>query len=210
MIGVLGGTFDPIHFGHLRPALDLLQALPLKEVRFVPLRTAVHRPQPLADASQREAMLRAAVAGQAGFVVDARELDRPGRSYTYDTLRALRAELGHRRPIGLLLGSDAFADFLSWHRPDGILDLAHLIVMQRPGQDVLGPAPLRSWSRPRLRSDAAELTRSSGGGILLCEVTQLAISATAIRDLVARGLSPRYLLPDAVIEIIVREGLYRS
>jgi nicotinate-nucleotide adenylyltransferase len=210
MIGVLGGTFDPVHFGHLRPALDLLQALPLKEVRFVPLRSAVHRPQPLADPSQRQGMLKAAVAGQAGLVVDGRELDRAGGSYTYDTLREMRAEFGNRQPIGLLLGSDAFADFLSWHRPDGILDMAHLIVMRRPGEEGLGPEPLRSWSRPRLCADASKLTEAPAGGILLREVTQLEISATRIRDLVSRGLSPRYLLPDAVIELIEREGLYRS
>jgi nicotinate-nucleotide adenylyltransferase len=209
MIGVLGGTFDPIHFGHLRPALELLQSVPLREIRFIPLKVAVHRPQPVADALRRETMLRAAVAGQEGFVVDARELHRSGPSYTYDTLRSLRQELGAATPICLLLGSDAFADFLSWHRPQGILEMAHLIVMQRPGQGIGGPERLRAWCAPKLCSGAAELTNGTGGRILLREVTQLSISATGIRDLVSRGLSARYLLPDEVIEIIRREGLYR-
>jgi nicotinate-nucleotide adenylyltransferase len=209
MIGVLGGTFDPIHFGHLRPALELLQSVPLREIRFIPLKVAVHRPQPVADAVLREAMLQAAVAGQEGFFVDGRELHRSGPSYTYDTLRSLRQEMGAAMPISLLLGSDAFADFLSWHRPQGILEMAHLIVMQRPGQEIRGPERLRAWSAPKLCGGAAELTKGPGGRILVREVTQLTISATGIRDLVLRGLSPRYLLPDAVIEIIRREGLYR-
>ncbi len=133
MIGVLGGTFDPIHFGHLRPALEMRQALGLAEVRFVPLNVAVHRCQPEASGAQRLAMVRAAVGGEPRFRVDARELQRTGRSYSYETLRSLRSEVGDRQPICLLTGSDAFRDFLSWHRPDDILELAHLVVMQRPG-----------------------------------------------------------------------------
>jgi nicotinate-nucleotide adenylyltransferase len=209
MIGVLGGTFDPIHFGHLRPALDLLQGLPLHEVRFIPLNVAVHRPQPVAGATQRAAMLRAAVAGQPGFVVDQRELGRPGGSFTYDTLTSIRGELGAGTPICLLLGSDAFADFLSWHRPEGILSLAHLVVMQRPWEPAHGTASLHSWSRLRSCADATELAASPHGRILFREVTQLEISGTGIRESISRGWSPRYLLPDAVIEIIEREGLYR-
>lgn len=210
MIGVLGGTFDPIHFGHLRTSLELIQTLGLQEVRFVPLAVAVHRAQPRAGAARRAAMLRTAVAGQAGFLVDERELGREGRSYTYDTLRSLREELGDETPICLLLGSDAFAGFLSWHRPDGVLELAHLVVMQRPGEHRPQGDALRAWSEPRLCFGAADLAQTPNGRILFQEVTRLEISATAIRGLVSRGLSPRYLLPDAVIEIIEREGLYRS
>lgn len=210
MIGVLGGTFDPVHFGHLRPALELLQRLGLRELRFVPLNVAVHRPQPRAGARQRVAMLRAAVTGQAGLTVDERELERSGGSYSYDTLKSLRDELGGDEAICLLLGSDAFADFLSWHRPDDILDLAHLIIMQRPGEQEALQAVLRAWSEPRRCRDGADLSAAPNGRILFLEVTRLEISATAIRGLVSRGLSPRYLLPDAVIELIEREGLYRS
>ncbi len=117
MIGILGGTFDPIHFGHLRPALDCLQGLGLAEVRFIPLNVAVHRPQPLAAPAMRLAMLEAAVRGQPGFVVDTRELERPGGSFSYDTLVSVRAEVGAEIPLCLLVGGDAFAGFLSWHRP---------------------------------------------------------------------------------------------
>ena len=145
MIGVLGGTFDPIHFGHLRPALDCLQALGLDEVRFVPLKVAVHRPQPMAAAGVRLAMVQAAVAGVSGLVADGRELDRAGPSYSYDTLASLRQELGPRVPICLLVGADAFNGFLTWHRPAEILDLAHLVVMQRPDAPEPSDQVLRRW-----------------------------------------------------------------
>jgi nicotinate-nucleotide adenylyltransferase len=210
MIGVFGGTFDPIHFGHLRPALEVLQALGLREIRFVPLRQAVHRPQPLAAAPQRLAMVRAAVEGQPGFVVDERELGRKGASYSFETLTSLRAELGRDLPICLLTGLDAFRDFPRWHRPEEILDLAHLVVMRRPGGGEIGDPLLRRWMETRLVSEASELARSPGGLILFQQVTQLAISATAIRSLVLGGLSPRFLLPDAALGIIEREALYRE
>jgi nicotinate-nucleotide adenylyltransferase len=209
MIGVLGGTFDPVHFGHLRPALEMLERLPLGELRLIPLNVAVHRPQPRASGAQRTAMLRAAVRSQPGFTVDERELGRPGGSYTYDTLCSLREEIGDATPMCLLLGSDAFADFLSWHLPDAILELAHLTVMLRPGaQNRFGEA-LRDWSEPRLCLDVSDLAAVSGGRILFQDVTQLDISATAIRKMVSRGFSPRFLLPDEVIAIIKQEGIYR-
>jgi nicotinate-nucleotide adenylyltransferase len=210
MIGVFGGSFDPIHFGHLRPALDVLQALDLQEVRFIPLNVAVHRPQPAAPGSQRLAMVREAIQGQPGFVADERELLRGGASYSYETLVALRGDLGPRLPVCLLTGADAFRDFAGWHRPEGILSLAHLVVMQRPGAcgEVDDPR-LRGWVAERRAEDPEHLRRVPGGCILFQDVTQLDISATGIRALVTRCLSPRFLLPDRVLEIIEREGLYR-
>lgn len=210
MIGVLGGTFDPIHFGHLRPALDVLQGVPLKEIRFVPLSTAVHRAQPVATAAQRLAMVRAAVEGQSGFVADGRELARAGPSYSYDTLASLRAELGAKLPICLLTGLDAFGDFPTWRRWDDIADIAHLVVMRRPGANEPQDARLRHWMEPRLACHPGDLAETPGGRVLVHEVTQLGISATAIRSLIARGLSPRFLLPERVLTLIEREGLYRS
>ncbi|MCB2264212.1 MAG: nicotinate-nucleotide adenylyltransferase [Candidatus Thiosymbion ectosymbiont of Robbea hypermnestra] len=209
MIGVFGGTFDPIHFGHLRPALELLQGLPLREIRFVPLRTAVHRTQPVATAAQRLAMVRAAVAGQPGFVADDRELRRTGDSYSYDTLASLRAELGPRLPICLLTGRDAFAELPTWYRWRDIADLAHWVVMRRPGADAATDPELRHWMAPRLATDPAVLPRTPGGRVLFRDVTQLDISATAIRARIALGLSPGFLLPEGVLAFIEREGLYR-
>ncbi len=213
MIGVFGGTFDPIHYGHLRPALDCLQTLALDAVRFVPLRVAVHRPQPVAPPELRLAMLEAAIAGQTGFVADPRELKREGGSFSFDTLMSLRAELGFQRPLCLLVGGDAFAGFLAWYRPMDILGLAHLVVMGRPG-----PAPLPGTGlSPELKRllddrgcDRRDALAAAPGGRILCQpVTSLDISSTRIRDLIGQGLSPRYLLPDPVLGLIEEAGLYR-
>ncbi|WP_295453598.1 nicotinate-nucleotide adenylyltransferase [uncultured Thiodictyon sp.] len=209
MIGVLGGTFDPIHLGHLRPALDCLQALGLAELRLIPLNVAVHRPQPQAPARLRLAMLEAAIAGQPGLRADARELQRPGGSFSYDTLKSLRAQLGDERPLCLLVGSDAFRGFPDWHRPREILDLAHLVVMDRPG--VSGPlAPaLAALVSGRTCADPGSLRETPAGRILFQAVTQMDIAATRVRELIRAGRSARYLVPDPVLAIISETGLYR-
>ncbi len=209
MIGLLGGTFDPIHFGHLRPALDCLQALALDEVRFVPLKVAVHRPQPVAPAILRLAMLEAAIADQPGLVADPLELKRPGDSYSHDTLVHLRVEVADADPVCLLVGSDAFAGFLDWYRPWDILGLAHVVVMRRPGATEDFAPDLQDLVRRRLCVDPAALRESPGGRVLFQDVTQMDISSTRIRQLIGRGQSPRFLLPDAVLAICEREGLYQ-
>ena len=209
MIGILGGTFDPIHLGHLRPALDCFESLGLTQLRFIPLNVAVHRPQPQAPAAQRLAMLEAAIASQNGFVADRRELDRPGGSFSYDTLKSLRAELGEREPLCLLVGGDAFRGFLSWHRPREILDLAHLVVMRRPGASSPLDAALQRLYAEHACTDPAALRDRPAGAILFQDVTQLDIASTQVRELIRRGRSPRYLVPDPVLAMIDRAGLYR-
>ncbi|NEX21460.1 nicotinate-nucleotide adenylyltransferase [Thiorhodococcus mannitoliphagus] len=208
MIGIYGGTFDPIHFGHLRPALEVLQGLGLEQVRFVPLNVAVHRPQPIASAPMRLAMLKAAIRGQPGFVADPRELQREGGSYTYDTLLSLRRDLGSSCPLCLMIGADAYHGFLDWYRPLEVLELAHLVVMRRPGHDAATGPALRKLYLERGSDGPVELESAPGGRILFQQVSQLEISSTRIRDLVTRGLSPHYLLPEAVWELMAREGLY--
>jgi nicotinate-nucleotide adenylyltransferase len=208
MIGIFGGTFDPIHYGHLRPALEVQQALGLEQVRFIPLAVAVHRDQPAAGNDLRLAMVQAALAGQPGFVLDDREIRRAGRSYSVDTLGELRLEHPHT-PLCLFVGGDAFNEFLTWHRPLAILDLAHLVVMQRPGSGGPGDRELARLSTERRCTDPAELRTAPPGRIFFQPVTQLEISATAIRAQLTGGSSPRFLLPDPVLDIIERERLYR-
>lgn len=208
MIGILGGTFDPVHHGHLRCAVEVQQGCELRELRFMPCGQPPHRRPPLAGADQRLAMLEAATADQPGFTVDARELRRGGPSYTVDTLLSLREELP-QAPLCLLLGMDAFLGLPSWHRWERIVELAHVIVMRRPGADpATAPAPLRELLAARRVETARELRRRPAGGILLRTVTQLDISASRIRELIAHGRSVRYLLPDRVLEHIRRERLY--
>ena len=208
MIGILGGTFDPIHNGHLRTALDVMQAVGLDEVRFIPLHGPVHRDQPQASAELRLQMVEAAIAGEPGFVADDRELKRAGDSYTVDTLRELRQEFPDQ-PLLLLMGMDAFNGFPDWHKPDEILQLAHLVVMRRPGESQLSAAARQLLQRAEIRNDR-RLNPDKAGGILLQTVTQLDISASLIRNLIKQDKTPRYLLPEAVLQIIHAEGLYRG
>ncbi|MEW8626811.1 MAG: nicotinate-nucleotide adenylyltransferase [Candidatus Thiodiazotropha sp.] len=208
MIGILGGTFDPIHNGHLRTALDVMQAVGLDEIRFIPLHGPVHRDQPQASAELRLQMVEAAIAGEPGFVADDRELKRAGDSYTVDTLRDLRQEFPDRSLL-LLMGMDAFNGFPDWHKPDEILQLAHLVVMRRPGESQLSAAARQLLQRAEIRNDI-RLNPDKAGGILLQTVTQLDISASLIRNLIKQDKTPRYLLPEAVLQIIHTEGLYRD
>jgi nicotinate-nucleotide adenylyltransferase len=210
MIGIFGGTFDPIHDGHLRVALDVVEALDLDEVRFLPLQHAVHRAQPLASGEQRLAMLEAGLSGEPRFTADDRELRRGGRSYTLDTLRSLREELGDAVSLCLLLGGDAFSEFLSWHEPELVADLAHLVVMERPGYSLPSDASLQMMVERRGTDLKADLRNAPGGKIWFQPVTQLDISATDIRNRIGRGHSPRYLLPDPVLSLIEDHGLYQG
>lgn len=208
MIGVLGGTFDPVHFGHIRPALDLMKRLPLDEIRFIPCRIPPHRPPPVANAEQRWYMLTTVLHGIPGLRADDTELRRPGPSYTVDTLERLREELGEAETLCLIMGSDAFRGLPGWHRWRDILGLAHLIVVKRPGSGL----PLRGEAAGVLERRRVQgpqrLAQDRSGGILVCEVSLLDISATEIRACIAAGEQPRYLLPGAVWSYIRRNGLY--
>ncbi len=213
MIGIFGGTFDPVHIGHLRPALELFEILRLEELRLIPAGTPPHRRAPRASSTQRLAMLQQAIAGQPGFVVDEREIRRTGPSYMVDTLTELRAELGEQRPLCLLLGMDAFLGLSSWHRWEEIPRLAHLVVSHRPGWspehlDDHG-GPLAELADRCLVIDPRELTRTPAGLIFMQPVTQLDISSTRIRALIRGGRNPRYLLPDEIWRHIQEKQLYR-
>lgn len=207
-VGVLGGTFDPIHYGHLRPALELLEHLALAEVRFVPCRIPAHRGMPSITAEQRLELVRLATAGQPGFLADDRELRRAGTSYMIDTLSSLREEIG-ATPLCLILGSDAFRELPTWRRWRELSDFAHIAVMQRPGAPLTLPPELEAFVAPRVTQEAERLRQQPAGLIWLQPVTQLAISATRIRELLAAGRSVRYLLPEAVLAHIQEQRLYQ-
>lgn len=206
-IGILGGTFDPVHFGHLRTGAELLECLALEELRFVPCRVPPHGKSPVAAAEQRVAMLRAATEDTPNFVVDERELRRAGPSYTVDTLESMRAELPDQ-PLCLIVGMDSFVGLASWHRWQDLLSLAHLVVAHRPGATPPDSGPLKPLLDGCRTVDPARLAASRAGHVLLHAVTQLAISSSAIRQMVADGNSPRFLLPDRVIDMITSSGCY--
>jgi nicotinate-nucleotide adenylyltransferase len=207
MVGVLGGTFDPVHHGHLRLAVEMREALGLDEVRLVPAREPPHRRSPLAAAEDRLAMLEAAVTGASALTVDRRELDRPGPSYTVDTLASMRRELGPA-PLWLCLGMDAFRALDTWHRWQELPGLAHLAVARRPGGHAPRGGPVADLLRERRIGSPGQARGRASGAILVLDVPALDISATRIRSLVTAGRDPRWLAPDGVLAVIRQRGLY--
>jgi len=208
-IGLLGGTFNPVHIGHLRAALEVVEFLRLDELRLVPSARPPHRETPQVSAEQRLAMVALAVADEPALSVDDRELRRDKPSYTVDTLESLRAELAADDQVFLLLGWDAFCGLPSWHRWQELLDHCHLLVLQRPDADSEAPEALRDLLAARSVSDPLALA-GPGGQISFIWQNPLAISATQIRQLLAVGRSVRFLLPDAVLAYIHAHGLYRA
>ncbi|TAH53362.1 MAG: nicotinate-nucleotide adenylyltransferase [Betaproteobacteria bacterium] len=215
-LGVLGGTFDPIHLGHLRLAEEAREALGLERVRMIPAGQPPHRGVPGSTADDRLAMAHLAITGNAGLEVDDGEVRAAQKSYTVLTLERLRAELGRQRPLVLILGADAFAGLPSWHRWTELFALAHIAVANRPGYAphgrrwpaVLSPA-LDAACRDRITNDPAALRHRPAGRVIPFDMTPLAISASLIRDLLRGGHSARYLLPDAVLDYIDLHNLYR-
>lgn len=207
-VGLLGGTFDPIHFGHLRSAVEVREYLALDELRLIPNATPPHRDSPGATAQQRLEMVCLATASDDQLLVDDCELRRERPSYTVETLEALRAELGAEAMLFLIVGWDAFCGLPGWHRWESLLELASLVVLQRPEQDQELPEVLKDLLAARSVGDASALTATCGEILCLAQ-TPLAISATHIRSLISAGRSPRFLLPDSVLGYIETNGLYR-
>ena len=193
-IGVLGGTFDPIHYGHLRPALELSEALELDAMTLIPNHRPVHRGQPQATTEQRLAMLGLAVEGTI-LQVDDSEARRDEPSFTVDTLQAMHDE-NPKNSLVFCMGEDAFNGFASWHRWERILELANIVVMERPDTQ------LSTWALQLIEQRSSVIERRP--------VTQLSISATDIRRRVFHGLSIRYLVPEPVKEYIMHNNLYQS
>ncbi|MEO6081213.1 MAG: nicotinate-nucleotide adenylyltransferase [Steroidobacteraceae bacterium] len=206
-MGIFGGTFDPVHHGHLRTAFELREALRLAEVRFLPTGNPPHREHAQATAEMRLALVQAAVADEPGFSVDDRETRRSGPSYSVDTLAELRAEFPHRS-ICLMLGMDAFLGLPNWHRWREILELAHVVVAHRPGWKAPTQGPLGEVMVDRGTGSVRDLHDATAGHIFVHAVTQLEISSTELRQLIARGRNPRYLVPDSVCKLLRETGWY--
>jgi nicotinate-nucleotide adenylyltransferase len=206
-IGIFGGTFDPIHYGHLRTAFEMLQALRFGELRFVPSGDPPHRGETYAPASLRLEMVRAATANEPRFVVDDCEVRRQGPSYTVDTLAAMREEQPEA-PMGLILGMDAFLGLADWHRWNEILDHAHIVVAHRPGWRAPDIGAIGELISEHGTHRIDDLHEQRDNLIYIHAVTQLEISSTEIRDLVGAGRDPRFLMPDVVRDIITESNCY--
>ena len=208
-IGIFGGTFDPVHFGHLRAAVEAREKLALEDFRLLPAGDPPHRSDTVATAAQRLEMLRLATAACAGLQVDDREIRRPGASYMADTLEGLRRECA-TAPLMLLIGQDAANGLDRWHRWRELFELAHLVVMRRPDAHFECTGELRQQIQRRRVSGPEDLHLSPAGCVLALQVTQLDISSTAIRRMLADGRSADFLLPGSVLAYIHDKGLYRG
>ena len=208
-IGVLGGTFNPVHIGHLRSALEVAEEFAFDELRLIPSARPPHRDAPAVSAEDRLALVRLAVEGIELLQVDDRELQRERPSYSIETLESLRAELGSEVQLFLLLGWDAYCGLPSWHRWQELLDHCHILVLQRPDADSEAPEALRDLQAARSVADPQSMSGPCGE-ISFVWQTPLAISATRIRQLLASNRSVRFLVPDAVLAYINAHGLYRA
>jgi nicotinate-nucleotide adenylyltransferase len=206
-IGIFGGTFDPVHYGHLRSAFEMLQALRFSEVRFIPCGDPPHRGVTFASAEDRFDLVRLAIEGQSGFVADDRELRRDGPSYTVDTLASLREEFPDRS-LGLIVGMDAFLGLPGWHRWEEILDIAHIVIAHRPGWKAPDIGVLGDLIAEHGTHRVDDLHGALQGRIHIHAVTQLEIASTEIRDLIAAGRDPRFLVPDQVRDAILDRKIY--
>jgi nicotinate-nucleotide adenylyltransferase len=206
-IGIFGGTFDPIHYGHLRTAFELIQALRLSEVRFMPAGNPPHRDVTIASPELRLQMVKAAIGQQPGFNVDDREMRRSGPSYSVDTLAEMRSEMPNRS-LCLIVGMDAFLSLPTWHQWQKILTLSHLIVAHRPGWRAPTMGPLGELLVDHGTGRVDDLHENKAGKIFIHAVTQLEISSTEVRKLITMGRDPRYLMPDPVRDLIQQSGCY--
>jgi nicotinate-nucleotide adenylyltransferase len=206
-IGILGGTFDPVHCGHLRLALEMLERLELASVRLLPAPHPRLRSPPELDAGRRLEMLELAIGDVPGLEVDARELGRKGPTYTVDTLESLRAELGDTT-ICLIVGMDAFRRLDSWHRWPVLAELAHIVVARRPGWEPPDTGPVAELLERRACKKVVDLHAAPAGRVMLCDTPWLDISATRVRALIAEGRNIRFLVPDNVIEHLKRTRYY--
>ena len=207
-IGLFGGTFNPIHYGHLRSALEVREQLGLSELRLMPSARPPHRQVADCSAAQRLQMVRLAVAGEPGLGCDEREFHREGLSYTVDSLRQAREELGSSTGLCLVMGVDALLGLPGWHQWRQLTEYAHLVVIARPGWHFPTSGEVAEWLQPRLCDRVSDLWQQASGSVHLLQLRPLDISSTEIREMVAAGRSPRYLLPDPVWSQIRSAGLY--
>lgn len=208
-IGILGGAFDPIHLGHLRAAQEVMQRLPVQEIRFIPCQNPVHKAATAATTKQRLAMLQLALADSPHFKIDERELNRPTPSYMVETLNSLQAEMT-TQALWLILGTDAFAHFTSWYRWQQILALANIIIVSRPGYLFSAHNASYEVVKQHHTLDIEQLIEQPVGVIFQLEILGVEVSSSQIRKMLPAGEDPRHLVPAQVAAYIEKHQLYQT
>lgn len=209
LVGIFGGTFDPIHYGHLNLAQELLQQLPLDEIRFIPCQIPVFDKTAQASPQQRLAMLQLALSEHTKFVIDERELNRLTPSYTVDTLLSLRNEI-NKASLCLIIGTDTLNDLTRWHRWHELIQLAHFIIVLRPDYPLPQSGEVADLIQQHQINDAQLLKQKSAGYIYIANTKPSTISATEIRHKIAADINIENLLPNNVLKFIKQENLYQS
>ena len=204
----MGGSFDPIHFGHIKPALELARVYQLEKIILLPCKVSPFKDCTYASASHRWNMVNLVAANNELFVADGRELDRDAPSYSYTTLAELSEEIGAHYKLLWILGADALQDFPAWHRAEEIMQLAHILVMGRPGFEAPQSQATRDWLDNYLCTDIDALEERDFGHIFQTETEMLDISSSQIRAVIGNGEQPKYLLPGGVWNYIRRNQLY--
>ncbi len=211
LLALYGGTFDPIHYGHLYPVAALAGQCGLGHVKLMPNNVPPHRHQPGATSQQRLDMIKLAIANEPLFSVDERELLRQAPSYTVETLEALRQEIGESQPLAFIIGQDSLVNLANWHRYQDLTRLCHLLVMRRPGYPIqMNDSAGQRWLDALLTDNVEDLHQRPGGHVYLANTPLYPISATEIRQRVQGGLPCDGLLPPVVLDYILRHRLYRT
>lgn len=206
MIGLYGGTFNPVHYGHLRTALEVKEIFSLDNIYLVPCAEPVHKKELITTAQMRFEMLHLAIQNTLGMIIDRRELDREGHSYMVDTLKSIRAELGSDIPLLLFIGMDAFKGLSTWYQWTSLFEYSHIVVMTRPGYSRRGK--MSGFLSLKLTENKVNLTQKEAGYLFFQPVTQMDISSSNIREIISTGRNPEFLLPDDVINYIRQNNLY--
>ena len=207
MIGILGGTFDPVHKGHVQIALDVHHALGLEQTRLIPCNVPTHRDMPVASAEQRCAMLELAIEGHPELSIDMRELERAGPSWMVDTLSSLRQELG-KTPLCLIVGVDAFNHINTWHEWHRLIELAHIVVVKRPEFELAKSGTVHEFYKEHMTQDKQALSEQPAGLVYQYEATRMDISSTGIRERIRAGEDAGKFLCPKVWSYIQKHAIY--
>jgi nicotinate-nucleotide adenylyltransferase len=208
-VGILGGTFDPIHKGHIKLAQEACSQLDLKQVRLVPLNIPAHRAAPSASANDRKTMIEQAITDDERLVIDCRELEKPEVSYTINTLKSLREELPDTS-LCLIVGQDAFTQIDSWHQWESLLDFAHIVVASRPGKHETINTTLEKWINQHVTNDITMLQKKTAGYIYFMEIPLLPVSSSEIRSFIRQGQLKEDWLDNTTINYIKKNHLYQD